>query len=580
MSKYTPRNYQLIGRDFLRQRKFAMLGDACGVGKTGQALLAIDPSWKVLVVCPASVQQQWFQAAKDWDALPNNIFWVISYDSMIRDTHYAFIIKHHWDVIIFDEAHRLKSLSAKRTKKALGKNGLRSKANRIWFLTGTPVKNRTIDLYPILRSCAPEVLGKYDSYLKFAYRYCGAYQGRFGMDVSGASHTEELHERMKSFMLRREKRDVLTELPPRVITKVDLPCSPEALELIKQEEQKTIEQAGENDPALFKLGEIARIRQTLSKYKVPASVAYIKDLLEEEEKIIVFYYHKEILSELRRALLSIPSVFIDGSVAPARRGGIVEDFKSREDVRIFFGQMAACGEGIDGLQESASCCVFVEPSWSHTDIEQCIGRLERSGQRSDVNVHILTIKDTLEAKMMDVVQMKLNVDKKLYNQTKENPMVPGKTEKAENPKQNKEIFVRLVDLLESLTEVLKQQTALLEKLNLPTTVKQEMKNYAVEDVAQTKAITKQKAQVVEPTPEADVTIDALRNRAADLCAIRPDGVGKAEAARIINKIGGGKLIDLKTPEQRKQCLKEFDAAYADLSATIGAVKSEDTNNDA
>lgn len=159
-------------------------------------------------------------------------------------------------------------------------------------------------------------------------------------------------------------------------------------------------------------------------------------------------------------------------------------------------------------------------------------------------------------------------------------MVPGKTEKAENPKQNKEIFVRLVDLLESLTEVLKQQTTLLEKLNLPTTVEQEMKNYAVEDVAQTKAITKQKAQVVEPTPEADVTIDALRNRAADLCAIRPDGVGKAEAARIINKIGGGKLIDLKTPEQRKQCLKEFDAAYVDLSATIGAVKSEDTNNDA
>lgn len=583
VSKYTPRKYQLIGRDFLKSRRYAMLGDACGVGKTGQALLAIDPSWKVLVVCPAAVTGQWFQAARDWDATPNNLFSVISYDSMIRDTYYASLVKHHWDVIIFDEAHRLKSLSAKRTKKALGKNGLRSRANRIWFLTGTPVKNRTIDLYPILRSCAPEVLGKYDSYLKFAYRYCGAYQGRFGVDVSGASHTEELHERMRSFMLRREKRDVLSELPPRVITKVDLPCSPEVLELIKKEEQKTIEQAGENDPALFKLGEIARIRQTLSKYKVPASVAYIKDLLQEEDKIVVFYYHKEILNELRRALLSIPSVFIDGSVAPARRGGIVEEFKSRKDVRIFFGQMAACGEGIDGLQAAAACCVFVEPSWSHTDIEQCIGRLERSGQRSDVNVHILTIKDTLEARMMDVVQMKLNVDKKLYNQTKENPMVSGKTEKTETPKQDSEIFVRLVTLLESLTEVLKQQTALLEKLNVPITKEKQVIEPVASKDTQTKATkseVKSEAKVVEPTPEADVTIDALRARAADLCAIRPDGTGKNEAARIIKEIGGGKLVDLKTTKQRVECLKQFDAAYADLSATIGAVKSEDTNNDA
>jgi SNF2 family DNA or RNA helicase len=309
-------------------------------------------------------------------------------------------------------------MTAKRTKAALSQKGLLPRAERIWFLTGTPVKNRTIDLYPILRSCAPEVLGPYKSYLKFAYRYCGAYTGRFGLDTSGASHTEELCERLKGFMLRREKRDVLTELPPRVISKIDLECTPAVKKVIESEEQATIEKAGDSDPANFKLGEIARVRKAIAKHKVPISVEYIKDLLEEEDKIVVFYYHKEVLGELRRAFASVPHVFIDGSVDPSRRKGLVAEFTNGKNHRLFFGQMEACGEGIDGLQDACSCCVFVEPSWSHTDLEQCIGRLERSGQRSDINVHILTIKDTLEARMMEVVAMKLNVDKKLYNQKK------------------------------------------------------------------------------------------------------------------------------------------------------------------
>lgn len=432
--KYIPRKYQIEGAEFLRSRRFAMLGDAPGVGKTGQAIIALDPTWRVLIVCPASVKAQWNIALTDWRGLESGIIsssnethfsqrLIVNYDLLIRDKVLRQLMAAEWDLIILDEAHKVKSMTSKRSKAILSVRGLRTRTKRMWFLTGTPVKNRPVDLYPILRSCAPEVLKPYDSYLKFCYRYCGAYQGKFGLDVSGASHIEELGEKLRPFLLRREKRDVLTELPPRIITKIDLECSSKVRDIIEAEEQATVEQAGENDPSLFRLGEQVRIRKALAKYKIEGAVEYIKDLLETENKIVVFYHHKEVLNEMQKSFKATEWSYIDGSVPPGQRGDVVRGFNNDNDRTIFFGQMEACGEGIDGLQEKSSCAVFVEPSWSHTDLEQCVGRLERSGQRNDIDVHILVIKDTLESKMMDVVAMKLNTDKKLYGafkqQTKE-----------------------------------------------------------------------------------------------------------------------------------------------------------------
>ena len=560
-TRYTPREYQVVGRDFLREKEYRLLGDAPGVGKTGQALIALDESWTILVVCPAAVKAQWREALLAWRGFSSTVIEsskpkellgniiVVNYDLIIKNDVLARLMKLKFDVIIFDEAHRLKSISSKRTKAALSAKGLRSRAKRIWFLTGTPVKNRPIDLYPMLRSCAPEVLGKYNSYLKFAYRYCGAYQNGFGLDVSGASNIEELAQRLKSFMLRRELREVLPELPPRIISLVRLECSPAARRIIEEEENKTIVAAGEQDPSLFKLGEMARVRSALAKYKVPASIEYIKNILENEEKVVVFYHHKEVLNELRRALHTIPSVFIDGSIAPDRRSGIVEEFRTRKEVRLFFGQMGACGEGIDGLQQSSSCCVFVEPSWSHTDIEQCVGRLERSGQSDVIKVHILVIEGTLEDKMMDVVEMKLNTDKKLYNQKEVNKMV-----KKETPTVSTE--ERLIVAVEKLTQVCE---VLAEAVLMPraSSVTGPEKKTNKDD---------KKASVVEvDVVQEEVTEEAIRARANDICQLSTDGTGKAKVLEAIKKIGGGKIADLKTEDQRVKAMAALDAIYMELS---------------
>lgn len=550
--KFVPRQYQIVGAKFLKDRQFAMLGDAPGVGKTGQAIIAANDLKLVkdtLIVVPSTVKIQWQKALLDWadlssviintgrDIIPQKRIVLISYELISSPRILAQLLKMRFRLIIFDEAHKLKSPEAKRSVTALGRSFLLPRAVRIWFLTGTPIKNRTVDFFIILKTCAAKVLGAYNTYLKFVYRYCGAYKGKYGLDVSGASHTEELHEQIKPFMLRREKREVLTELPPRVITKVDLPCSPAVKRIIEEEELQTIEQAGERDPALFQLGEQVRIRKALAKYKVPVSVKYIEDLLESEEKIVVFFYHKEVLRELRRHFEKVPSVFVDGSVHPNKRSGIVEDFRVRKDLRLFFGQMEACGEGIDGLQAACSTCVFVEPSWSHTDIEQCIGRLERSGQRNDVNVHILVIEDTIESRMMDVVAMKLNVDKKLYNQNKGEVKMAKKLEPME----------RLAVSMESIA-------VSLEKLSNPVIVT----DGAPQPQPQAAAPVEVEVVVEE------VTDDAVRARAGDVCALIPDGAAKVQVVALIKKIGGGKLDALKTPEKRKEALEALDKLYDEL----------------
>lgn len=472
--------------------------------------------------------------------------------------------------VLVHNCHKLKNIESKRTKAALSQNGLHPWANRIWFLTGTPVKNRTIDLYAILRACAPDVLGGYKSYLRFAYRYCGAYQGNFGLDTSGASNTAELCEKLKGFMLRREKRDVLVDLPPRIINHVELECTPQVKKIIQEEELKTIEQAGENDPAMFKLGEIIRIRGVLAKYKVPSCIDYINDLLEEEEKIVIFYHHKEVCRELKEGLKRFKSFTIDGSVQPHTRGRIVDDFNRDSQARVFFGQMEACGEGIDGLQRSSSTCVFIEPSWSHTDIEQCIGRLERDGQRTDINVHILTIKDTIEARMMSVVAQKLEVDKALYgqNQNKQKENTMSKETKEQAVAELHEAFgkalaaVVKIAVKEAVMEVLGNAKA--TQAERPVYQKAPAADLAVEQGPEPST----GGQAVDVAPEDDVTEEAIRGRAGDIAAADPLN-GRNKCIEIIAKVGGGKIKDLSTPELRIACLKELDALYNKTTAKKG-----------
>jgi SWI/SNF-related matrix-associated actin-dependent regulator 1 of chromatin subfamily A len=166
----------------------------------------------------------WLREWEKWDTLgrkaevvrngkqefPKTDVVIINYDILTKFD----LLFREWDLLILDEAHYCKNNKAARTKAIFGGKGQKPiKAKRRIILTGTPILNKPIEAYTILKSIAPDQFGNWKYYTD---RYCDAKHDGWGVDVSGASNLGELQERLRSTcMVRRLKKDVLTELPAK-----------------------------------------------------------------------------------------------------------------------------------------------------------------------------------------------------------------------------------------------------------------------------------------------------------------------------------------------------------------------------
>lgn len=169
-----------------------------------------------------------------------------------QSTVFRDLMARSWDLLVVDEAQRIKESGGpqQKTRTAvlgeeeeggdrqnpvwrLVKPGLRQRAARVILLTGTPIPNRIIEIWPFLRTTAPEV---FNSYWKFAFRYAGpekkTVRGKTFWEFKGASNVEELQDLMRStVMVRRMKSQVLTELPAKTRQAIPL-YVPEAIDLM------------------------------------------------------------------------------------------------------------------------------------------------------------------------------------------------------------------------------------------------------------------------------------------------------------------------------------------------------------
>lgn len=561
------RNYQKQGAEFLKNRKYALLADEIGTGKTVQAICALNGGARpVLIICPASVKLHWQNLFLTWrgeeafiinskdKTLPEAKILIVNYDLISREDKKIFNLlkKMQFSTVICDEAHRAKNPEAKRTKRILSKFGLIANTDRMWFLTGTPVHNRPIDLYTILSTCASELIRPYNDYMGFAFRYCGAFQDKFGLNVRGSSREKELNERIRPFYLRRRKEDVLDELPEKIVSKIEFDLSPHAKEIIRQEEQKTMEDAGESDPAYFKLGEIVRLRKCVAKYKVPEAVKFIEDLLEGTEKTVVFFHHHEVAQDLARHLEKYGVIIVSGKDNIYQKNDKIRAFNADPALKIFLGQMQACGEGVDGLQNAAKICVFVEPSWSPSDIDQAIGRLHRMGQKDPVVAYILTIKDTIESQMMDTILWKQKVIKKILGDE-------DKQRKGEAPMFLEERVAKLEQIAANCVNTIDKLTQLLDTPKEAPKFKSA--NPAVPPPTPRPVGRPAKAKAVQPA--AEVSVEEVRELANTIVQEVPEG--KNKCLEIVRRVGGGKLADCDR-EQLAQIKSEMQTL---LSVGIG-----------
>ena len=449
--KRTLRHYQAEGIAYMLNHGNCINGDDCGLGKTAQAICTCEilDCFPVLVICPASVKYNWKKEWARWNPdrtvgvvdpkamkrkrNPEPDPWgcdvtVINYDLLSGQKNergdikprYKELVKRMWGGCVIDEIHFLKNDKAIRSRMA--KRVCRNIPN-VWGLTGTLTQNRPADLigpYTVLRRFV-EIFG--DS-LSFKFRYCDAKKTVFCFDWGGASNLEELYEllRMAGY-IRRNKRDVLEELPPLVNEYVDVPLTNEK-EYRQAEEDlmKYLKDSGEDEKAQSAINaqflvQLNVLRQLCIEGKMAFIKRYISDWLasNESESLVVFGIHQAPLQELAD---TFECPVIKGGVTPAKRQEIVERF-SRREFRVLICNIQAAGTGLDGLQSVCSNMVFVEYPDRYTDIEQTVSRLERMGQTMPITVTYLMAPGTIDEDYRGMLESKRTITQTVNRGTSE-----------------------------------------------------------------------------------------------------------------------------------------------------------------
>lgn len=429
--KRVPRSYQCEGVAYMINHGNCINGDGCGLGKTAQTILTIEllGAFPALIISPASVKYNWKKEWEKWNPersvgvverkkkKPDTSVWecdvvVINYDilgerNMEKPTaKFKELLKRLWASCAIDEIHFLKNEKALRTKMA---KKITKRIPNVWGLTGTLTQKKPADLIQPFK-----IIRRFDDIfgdtLEFKFRYCNAKNTMFGFDYSGFSNLEELHEllRMGGY-IRRNKRDVLTELPPLIEQTIEVPITNlkeyqrAENDLINYLEKIDIERANNavNAPHLVMVNTLKNlsIQGKLSFIKT-----YIKEWLEanEDEQLLVFGVHREPLQALAE---DFKAPVIQGGVSSEQKQRIVNEF-SQKKYRLLFANIKSAGTGTDGLQENCSNLVYIELPDNSTDLEQTNSRLERMGQKNSIIITYLLSPDTIDVEMRETVKDK------------------------------------------------------------------------------------------------------------------------------------------------------------------------------
>jgi len=413
--------HQIEGVDFIKERVFSYIAFDMGLGKTFCGLAAISETEAsyCLIVCPAYLKENWRNEAKVMGFADNEIqvvygrkakyefkrITICGYDAPTLKN--ILLQSFGFDLSIFDEAHYLRGRGSQRSKTILGtdkrvKHTVCRYSRRVIFLSGSPLLNRPSELWPILQTVFPSI---FPNFFQYAYRYCAAYQGNFGLDYSGASNLEELKAYLDSFVLRKEKSEVL-DLPGRGIKKVILEKSKAAEKLLKAEADLGIDvEALVNEGVA--IGEYATVRRELGLLKSEVAKDYISDIIDQGEDVVVFTYHKE-LARL------IASNAITGETPVKDRQKNVDTFQSEGGSIV--GTYGAMGTGFT-LTKSCNV-VLVELEYSPLLIEQAIDRLNRIGQTRLVTAHFLLWSEGLENDLFKTLKKKRKTFDTLFTENK------------------------------------------------------------------------------------------------------------------------------------------------------------------
>jgi len=398
--------HQQEAKLFLLSRRRAILADQPRVGKTLPTAAAALENLPALIVCPAIAKTVWEAAfnklapnvsvhvvnGKKDAGQPNSAdVTIINYDVL----QYGVTQVDKYNALVLDECHRIKNPKAARTKAAML---AMKKIDCVYALSGTPIPNRPIELWPILHG-----LGIYrGGWFDFAARYAKMWSAPWGLDTSGASNLPELKAMMKPHVLRRKKEDIFKDYkePQVSLITFDLPND-------KREQSFDADALVANPNALMAFEGLAEIMREAGMRKVQYAADFIDDLLQANEPVVVFAHHKDVVQALQDELKTHKPVIVVGDTTRLKRDMAIEAFQAGK-TKCIIGNIAAMSEGVD--LSAADTIVFVECTWSTSALEQASSRVENITKNGIAPViYILTIKASLDHNVLAKVLKKLNV---------------------------------------------------------------------------------------------------------------------------------------------------------------------------
>lgn len=456
--------HQEEGITFLKQTKRAILADEMGLGKTRQAIVAAGDEEEngTLIVCPASLKINWerevkmvypedeihtVQAGPEED-LPESASWyIINYDMLpkYKEQIIRLIGEGKIGTGIIDEAHYIKG---RKTIRATTTLDIVSLLDRLYALTGTPIMNRPIELFNLLKAIR-HPLGR--ARTVYAKRYCGAYMKtiikksgqiiRF-FDEGGATHLEELREFTRGSILRRLKKDVL-DLPAKIMSVQITDLSKEARKEYDNAFDAYVEWISNNPDAgkdiegimdARHLVELMKLKQVCSRAKIERIVQDIRNAVEQGQKVIVFSQFTGTIMALRDELAQskrgtryddakepILAVTLTGEDDMHQRQKAVDLFQGGMNgmtfeegpAKVFIANIKAGGVGI--TLTAASIVMFADMEWSPSLHDQAEDRAHRIGQQGTVNVYYYIAGETIEEDIVDILERKRAIIKELMD---------------------------------------------------------------------------------------------------------------------------------------------------------------------
>jgi len=426
-----PRIYQKEYLGFCLEKTNVLCGEDVGVGKSFESIMYTETtnSFPCLVIVPASIKYDWRDkwlkiVTKDRsiaviESKNKNNDWkadvvIINYDIIGKKAGTGATVRFdelketEWKMVIFDEAHFLKNSKSQRAKAA---SKIVKKKPIIQLLSGTITMSKPIELWNLLKIAKVDHLIA-SSWMQYVEKYCGGYKGKRGWVTDGATNTIELNTRLReTCYIRREKRDVLKELPESIqqVIKVDITNKKELNkatdEFIDYMYNKYGEGAAERAMGAEHLVSLGVFRKLAIEGKMKAIERYLKDWKESGKKLVVFGLHREPLDYLSE---KFGSMLIAGGVTAKKKQQIVKEWTENNDT-FLFANMLSAGTGIDGLQKVCSNALVLELPWRPSDLQQLIGRIDRMGQKFVSSIVYLLSFSTIDLQMWEMLEEKEKV---------------------------------------------------------------------------------------------------------------------------------------------------------------------------